>query len=139
MGLHTPPTGELILEDCIVPEENRLGPVGAGVSIFNGSMERERSFIFASHVGAMERRLEKAISYAKERRQFGQPIGKFQSISNRIADMKLRLETARRHLYKAAWLRENDKPATLQAAMTKLYISEAYVRSSLDAISYSWR
>ncbi len=134
MGLHTAPTGELIFEDCFVPEENRLGPIGAGVSIFNGSMEWERSFIFASHIGAMERQLEKAISFAKQRCQFGQPIGKFQSISNRIADMKLRLETARLHLYKAAWLKEHDKPATLQAAMTKLYISEAYVRSSLDAI-----
>ena len=134
MGLHTAPTGELILEDCFVPEENRLGPVGAGVSIFNDSMEWERSFIFASHIGAMERQLEKAVAFAKKRRQFGQPIGKFQAISNRIADMKLRLETARLHLYKAAWLKENDKPAAMQAAMTKLYISEAYVRSSLDAI-----
>ena len=134
MGLRTAPTGELILEDCFVPEENRLGPVGAGVSIFNGSMEWERSFIFASHIGAMERQLEKTISFAKERHRLGQPIGKFQSVSNRIADMKLRLETARLHLYKAAWLKNHDKPAVMQAAMTKLYISEAYVRSSLDAI-----
>ncbi len=135
MGLRTAPTGELILEDCIVPEEYRLGPLGAGVSIFNGSMEWERSFIFASHIGAMERQLEKAISFARKRRQFGQPIGKFQSISSRIADMKLRLETAKLHLYKAAWLKEHDQPAAMQAAMTKLYISEAYLRSSLDAIN----
>ena len=135
MGLRTAPTGELILEDCLVPDENLLGPVGAGVSIFNGSMEWERSFIFASHVGAMGRQLEKTISFAKKRRRQGRPIGKFQSVSNRIAAMKLRLETARLHLYKAAWLKEHGKPAALQAAMTKLYISEAYVRSSLDAIS----
>jgi alkylation response protein AidB-like acyl-CoA dehydrogenase len=95
MGLHTTPTGEMKLENCFVPEENRLGPVGAGVSIFNGSMEWERSFISASNIGAMDRQLEKAISHAKERRQFGQPIGKFQSVSNGIADMKLRLETTR--------------------------------------------
>jgi alkylation response protein AidB-like acyl-CoA dehydrogenase len=134
MGLRSAPTGELVFEDCLVPDENLLGPVGAGVSVFNSSMEWERSFIFASHIGAMERQLEKAISFAKQRCQFGQPIGKFQSISNRIADMKLRLETARLHLYKAAWLKKHDKPAALQSAMTKLYISEAYVRSSLDAI-----
>ena len=78
MGLRTVPTGELILEDCFVPEEYRLGPVGAGVSIFNSSMEWERSFIFASHVGAMERQLEKTIAFAKERRRLGRPIGKFQ-------------------------------------------------------------
>ena len=130
MGQRTVPNGELILQDCFVPEKNRLGPVGAGVSVFNSSMEWERSFIFASHIGAMERQLEKAISFAKERRRFGQPIGKFQSVSNRIAAMKLRLETARLHLYKAAWLKEHDKPAAMQAAITKLYISEAYLRSS---------
>jgi hypothetical protein len=134
MGLRTVPAGELILEDCFVPEENRLGPIGAGVSMFNRSMEWERSFNFASHIGSMERQLEKAISFAKERRQLGRPIGKFQSVSNRIVAMKLRLETARLHLYKTAWLKEHDKPAAMQAAMTKLYISEAYVRSSLDAI-----
>ena len=98
-------------------------------------MEWERSLIFASYVGAMERQLEKTISFAKERRCLGRPIGKFQSISNRIAAMKLRPETPRLHLYKAAWLKEHDKPAAMQAAMTKLYISETYVKSSLDAIS----
>jgi len=134
MGLRTGPTGELTLEECFVAEENRLGPEGAGVSIFTSSMEWERSFIFASHVGAMERQLEKAIAYAKERRQFGQSIGKFQSDSNRIAEMKVRLETARLHLYKAAWLKELGEPAAMQSAVTKLHISEAYVQSSLDAI-----
>ena len=134
MGMRTNPTGELSLDNCFVPAENRLGPEGAGVSIFAGSMEWERSFIFASHVGAMERQLEKAIAYAKERRQFEQPIGKFQSVSNRIADMKVRLETARLHLYKAAWLKELGQPAALQSTMTKLHISEAYLQSSLDAI-----
>jgi alkylation response protein AidB-like acyl-CoA dehydrogenase len=134
MGMRTNPTGELSLDNCFVPEENRLGPEGAGVSIFAGSMEWERSFIFASHVGAMERQLEKAIAYAKERRQFEQSIGRFQSVSNRIADMKVRLETARLHLYKAAWLKELGEPAAMQSAVNKLQISEVYVQSSLDAI-----
>ena len=134
MGLRTGPTGELTLEEVFVPEENRLGPEGAGVSIFTSSMEWERSFIFASHVGAMERQLEKAIAYARERHQFGRPIGKFQSVSNRIADMKVRLETARLHLYKAAWLKELGEPAAMQSAMNKLFIGEAFVESSLDAI-----
>lgn len=134
MGLRTGPTGELTLEDCFVPEENRLGPEGAGASIFTGSMEWERSFIFASHVGAMARQLENVIAYARERRQFGQPIANFQSVSNRIVDMKVRLETARLHLYRAAWLKQLGKPAALQAAMTKLHISEAYIKSSLDSI-----
>jgi hypothetical protein len=134
MGLRTSPMGELILDDCYVPAENRLGPEGAGVSIFNSSMEWERSCILASHVGAMQRQLETCIRYARERRQFGQPIGKFQSVANRIADMKVRLETARLLLYKVAWLKKMDKPAVMEAALAKLYLSECFVQSSQDAI-----
>jgi alkylation response protein AidB-like acyl-CoA dehydrogenase len=135
MGLRTNPNGELTFEECFVPEENRLGPEGAGVSVFSTAMEWERSFIFASHVGAMERQLEKSIAHAKERLQNGQSIDGFQSDLHRIADMKVRLETARLHLYKTAWLKETGEPAPMQSAMTKLHISEAYVRSSLDAMS----
>lgn len=134
MGLRTSPMGELIFDDCFLPEENRLGREGAGVSIFNSSMEWERSSILASHIGAMERQLETSIRYARERRQFGQPIGKFQSISNRIADMKVRLETARLLLYKVAWSKQVGKSAILDAALAKLYLSECFVQSSLDAI-----
>ena len=134
MGLRTSPMGELILEDCCVPVESRLGPEGAGVSIFNSSMEWERSCILGSHVGAMEHQLEEAIRYTRDRRQFGQRIGKFQSVSNRIADMKVRLETARLLLYKVAWLKKMGKPAVMEAAMAKLYLSECFVQSSLDAV-----
>lgn len=135
MGLRTAPLGELILRDCFIPEENRLGPEGAGASIFNSSIEWERSCILASHVGAMERQLEVSVRYARERRQFGQAIGRFQSIGNRIADMKVRLETARLILYKVAWLKKMEQPATLEAAIAKLYLSESFVESSLNAIS----
>jgi len=134
MGLRTSPMSELILEDCKIPEENRLGPEGAGVSIFNSSMEWERSCILASYIGTMERQLEACVRYARERHQFGQPIGKFQSVANRIADMKVRLETARLILYKVAWLKKIGKPAVMEAAIAKLYLSECFVRSCEDAI-----
>jgi len=134
MGLRTAPVGELILQDCVIPEANRLGPEGAGVSVFNSSMEWERSCILASHVGAMERQLEESVRYARERRQFDQPVGKFQSVSNRLADMKVRLETARLILYKVAWLKSQGKSAEMEAAIAKLYLSECFVSSSLDAI-----
>jgi hypothetical protein len=134
MGLRTAHMGELIFQDCYLPEENRLGPEGAGVSLFNSSMEWERSCILATNLGAMERQLEACIQYAKERTQFDQPIGKFQSVSNRIAEMKVRLETARLILYKVAWLKANRKPAVMEAAIAKLYISECFVKSSQDAI-----
>ena len=134
MGLRTAPFGELILEDCVVPAENRLGPEGAGVSISSSSLEWERCCILASQIGAMQRQLEVSVSYVRKRRQFGQPIGKFQSVSNRIADMKLRLETSRLLVYKAAWLKKRGKAAMMEAALAKLHLSECFTESSLDAI-----
>lgn len=134
MGLRTVPIGDVHFDNCIVPEENRLGPEGAGVSLSTSSLEWERCCILASQLGAMERQLHEAIAFSKEREQFGQPIGKFQSISNRIADMKLRLETSRLLLYKVAWLKQMGRPAMLEAALLKLHLSESFVESSLDAI-----
>ncbi len=134
MGLRTATMGELIFENCFIPAENRLGPEGAGSRIFNDSMEWERSCILGSHVGAMERLIETCVRYANERSQFGQPIGKFQSVANRIVDMKVRLETARLLLYKVAWLRKMGKSAAMEAALAKLYLSECFVQSGLDAV-----
>lgn len=134
MGLRTSTMGELIFEDCWLPDDARLGKEGAGAAIFNSSMEWERSCILGGHVGAMQRQLEESISYANQRRQFGQSIGRFQSVGNRIADMKVRLESARLLLYQVAWLKHAGKSAIMEAAMAKLYISEAFVQSSMDAI-----
>jgi len=134
MGLRTSPMGELVFQDCFVPEENRLGPEGAGARIFNHSMEWERSCILAGHLGVMERQLEQSVDYARERKQFGQPIGRFQSVANRIVDMKIRLETARMLLYKVAWLKKTGKSAVMEAAMAKLYLSECFVQSGIDAM-----
>lgn len=134
MGLRSVPWGELNFDNCFVPTENRLGKEGAGFSISNHSLEYERCSILASQIGRMEKQLEIAIDYAKNRTQFGKPIGKFQSVSNRIADMKLRIETAKLLLYKVAWLKKTGKSAMMEAAILKLYISEMFINSSLDAI-----
>ena len=134
MGLRTGPFGDIQLENVFVPEENRLGREGAGASIFNAAMIHERSFIFASHVGSMARQLDETIAFAKKRMVGGQSIGKHQSVSNRIANMKVRLETARMFLYKAAWMVDSGKNATLEASMAKLAISELFVENSLDAV-----
>ncbi|MEM9163727.1 MAG: acyl-CoA dehydrogenase, partial [Cyanobacteria bacterium P01_F01_bin.4] len=134
MGLRTAPFGEIFLKDCFVSEANRLGPEGAGFSISHSSLEYDRCFTLASQLGAMERQLDKTINYAKSREQYGQSIGKFQSVSNRIADMKLRLETARLLLYKVAWLKDQGQSAMLEAALLKLYLSESFVDSGLDAV-----
>jgi alkylation response protein AidB-like acyl-CoA dehydrogenase len=134
MGLRTVPIGELHFDNCEIPESARLGPEGAGVSIGSHSLEVERCCILASQLGAMERQLQRAIAYARSRRQSGQAIGKFQSVSNRVADMKVRLETARLLLYRVAGLMQEGKPTMLETAMLKLYLSEAFVESGMDAI-----
>ncbi len=134
MGLRTVPIGELSFKDCFIPDENRLGKEGAGWSITNHSLEHDRCSILASQLGAMEAQLEKTISFIKSRKQFGKSISEFQSVTNRIANMKLRLETSRLLLYKVAWLKSEGKSAMLEAAMLKLQLSESFIESSIDAI-----
>lgn len=134
MGLRTSPMGEVILEDCQVPEANRLGPEGVGVAIFSCSMEWERGGILASYLGTMERQLETCVRYARQRKQFGKPIGRFQAVAHRVANMKVRLETARWLIYRMAWLKLQGENAILDAAIVKLYVSEAFVESCRDAI-----
>lgn len=134
MGLRTAPMAEVILEDCKVPAVNRLGREGNGAAIFEDTVEWERSCILASIIGAMERQLEDCIKYSKERKQFGKAIGKYQSVSNKIVDMKVRMETARLLLYRVAWMKQKYGKAALDAAMAKLYLSESWIRSCLDAV-----
>jgi alkylation response protein AidB-like acyl-CoA dehydrogenase len=134
MGLRTSPMSEVIFEDCYVPESARLGPEGAGAAIFNSAMEWERACIFASHVGAMERLLEDCISYARNRRQFGQPIAKFESVANKISDMKVALEASRLLLYYAGWLHGQGKSTVMESAIAKLFVSESHIRAVLSAL-----
>jgi alkylation response protein AidB-like acyl-CoA dehydrogenase len=134
MGMRTVPIGNLTFENCFVPDANMLGAEGAGWSITTASLEYDRCNILASQLGAMERQLEDAVAFVKKRKQFGKSIGAFQSVSNRIADMKLRLETSRMLLYKVAWLKSQGKSAMMEAALLKLQLSESFVESSLDAI-----
>jgi L-prolyl-PCP dehydrogenase len=134
MGLRTSPIAELFLEDCEAPSESLLGKPGGGMSTFNSSMEWERSCILASTVGSMQRQLERCIDYAVERKQYGQPIGTFQAISHKIVDMKLRVETARLLLYRLGWLMSRRKATPLDSALVKLYLSESFVSSGLEAI-----
>jgi len=134
MGLRTSPMGEVVFEDCRVPATNLLGRAGRGAPIFNCSMEWERSCILANCLGAMRRQVEDCVNYARQRKQYGKPIGKFQSVANRIVDMKLRLEAARPLVYRIGLIKQQGKDADMEAAMAKLFVSEAYVKSCLDAI-----
>ena len=134
MGLRTSPIGELVFTDLYVPEEAILAGVGAGSALFTASMDWERICLFASHVGAIERLLETAISYARTRTQFGQAIGKFQAVSHRIVDMKVQLEAARLLAYRAAWRLGHARNASLDASMTKLFVSESLVQAALATV-----
>lgn len=134
MGLRTSPMAELFFDECEVPEENRLGKEGAGASLFTHSMTWERGCILASAVGSMQRLLETCIRYAKERKQFGQSISKFQLVSSKIVDMKVYLETARYMLYHGAYQRSQGRSAIMEAALAKLHISDCWVKCCEEAI-----
>ncbi len=134
LGLQSSPMSEIVLEGCRVPASHRLGQEGQGATVFSHSMGWERSCILASQVGRMDAQLKKAVLYARERQQFGKPIGNFQLVAAKLADMKVRLETARLVLYRAAWQQCTGGDVGLDSAMAKLYISEAAVQSALDAV-----
>ena len=134
MGLRSLPMAEIRLEDCVVPDGARLGAEGAGMAISNSSLEWERSCMLATNIGVMQRQIEDAVAHARTRQQFGQPIGRFQSVSNRIVDMKLRLECARMLTYRVAWAKSHGAPAPLEAALAKICLTEGFVESSLAAV-----
>jgi alkylation response protein AidB-like acyl-CoA dehydrogenase len=134
LGMRTAPMGELVFEDCPVPVENLLGREGRGAAIFNAALEWERGGILSSVLGTMRRQLDRCIDHARARKQFGQPIGKFQSVSNRVVEMRLRLETSRMMVYRYAWSKVQKRDATAWAALAKLHVSESFVQNSLDAV-----
>lgn len=134
MGLRTSPVGELVFEDALVPDSAVLGTVGGGTSVFGTAMDWERALLVAAHVGTIERLLETSITYARTRMQFGQTIGKFQAVAHKIADMKVHLEAARLLVYRTASRLITARSISLDAAITKLFVSESLVRTALDTV-----
>lgn len=134
MGMRTTTMAEVHFRDCRVPADALLGREGRGGEVFQCSMAWERACILATCLGIMRRQVEQCTTFARRRKQFGQPIGKFQSVANRIVDMKLRLETSRLMIYRVGWLIDQGQATDLDAALTKLYVSESFVKSSLDAV-----
>ncbi|MDR0970601.1 MAG: acyl-CoA dehydrogenase family protein [Lentimicrobiaceae bacterium] len=117
-------TAELFFDDVCVPKENLLGAVGQGSKIMLATLDAGRLSIAAMGLGCAQGAFELALAYAKERKQFGQPIGKFQSIAFKLADMATKIELARNLLYKACWIKDQNRPFGMEAAMAKLYCSE---------------
>lgn len=134
MGLASCPAGTVRFTDCFVPAERVLGEPGAGGAIFQHSMGWERACLFAGYVGLMDRLIDRAVAHAGQRRQFGRELAGFQSVSNRIVEMKLRVESSRLLLYRACWEMSRGRPATLATALSKLAVSEGAVATALDAV-----
>ncbi|NOZ61325.1 MAG: acyl-CoA/acyl-ACP dehydrogenase [Calditrichaeota bacterium] len=134
MGLRTLLNSEVIFANCPVPETNIVGKRGQGMFIFNEIMEWERLLMSASHLGTLERLLEKTIEYANTRQQFGKAISNYQSVSQKIVQMKMNVELGRLMLYKAGWLKSNGKRAALETTIAKLFISETLKQAAVDAL-----
>ncbi len=117
-------TSELFFDDVHVPKENLLGEIGQGSKIMLATLDAGRLSIAAMGLGAAQGAYELALAYAKERKQFGQPISKFQINAFKLADMAMKIELARNLLYKACWLKDEGRPFGLESAMAKLYCSE---------------
>jgi butyryl-CoA dehydrogenase len=123
MGWKASDTRPLAFEDCVIPAENMLGQRGDGFKQFMQILDGGRIAIAALAVGLAQACLDESLSYARQRRQFGQPIGAFQAIQFKLADMATEVELARLMYYKAAWLHMRGEPYTREAAMAKLFAS----------------
>lgn len=134
MGLRTLLNGELGFERCEISPENLIGKEGQGLFIFNEIIEWERALVSACHLGMTERVLERCVRHAKSRTQFGKPIGRFQSTSNKIAEMKVNVELGKLILYKAGWMKDQKRRAALETSIVKLFISENLKKACLEAV-----
>ncbi|MBN2124795.1 MAG: acyl-CoA dehydrogenase, partial [Deltaproteobacteria bacterium] len=127
-------TSMLFFDNCRVPEKNLLGPRGNGFHQMMQTLDGGRLSIGAMGLGGAQGCFEHALKYGRERVQFGKPIGTFQVNAFKLADMALEIECARLILYKACWLRDNEKPFSKEAAMAKLYCSEVMYRCANHAV-----
>ena len=134
LGMRASETAELIFDNCIIPDSNRLGEVGEGFKQAMKILDGGRISIGALSLGIAKGAYEAALKYAKERHQFGKPISDFQAIAFKLADMATEIEASELLLHKAAYLKNNHLPVTKLGAMAKMYASEVCVKVATDAI-----
>ncbi|ERI09900.1 acyl-CoA dehydrogenase [Aneurinibacillus aneurinilyticus] len=134
MGLHASNTTQLFMEDVHIPHENILGLEGNGFKQFLATLDGGRIGIGAMAVGIAQGAYEKALAYANERTQFGQTLSKFQAIQFKLADMAMNIELARNMVHKAAWLKDQGRKFSKEAAMAKLFASEMCMRVCDQAV-----
>ncbi|MEE9399352.1 MAG: acyl-CoA dehydrogenase [Dehalococcoidales bacterium] len=124
LGIRASSTVELIFEDCLVPEENRLGNEGEGFKIAISAIDASRTAVAAQALGIAQGAFDKSLTYARERQQFGQPIANFQAIQWMLADMATQIDAARLLTYRAAYLQDNGLPFVKEASMAKVFAAE---------------
>jgi len=134
MGMRGSDTGELVFEDCEVPEDNVLGPENGGVGVLMSGLDYERAVLAGGPLGIMQACLDVVLPYVRERQQFGQPIGAFQLMQGKIADMYVALNAARAYVYAVAKACDAGMTTRFDAAGAILMASESAVRVSLEAI-----
>jgi butyryl-CoA dehydrogenase len=134
LGWRASDTRELHLEDAVVPKENVLGQVGQGLVNFLKTLDAGRIGIGALSLGIAQGALEECLSYTGQRKQFGQPIAKFQGVHFALSDMATEIEAGRHLVYHAAWLKQNGRPFKKEAAMAKLFNSELAMRVAIKAV-----
>ncbi len=134
LGMRGSDTAELVFEDCEVPEDNVVGDVGRGVKVLMSGLDYERTILAAGPLGIMQAALDMALPYIHERKQFGQPIGEFQLIQAKVADMYVTLNAARAYVYTVARACDRGETTREDAAGAILFAAEAATRLALDAI-----
>jgi alkylation response protein AidB-like acyl-CoA dehydrogenase len=134
VGWRASDTHELSFQDCRVPEENLLGDRERGFAQFMHTLDDGRIAIASLAVGLAQGCLDESVKYAKEREAFGNPIGAYQAIQFKIADMKVAVETARLAVYKAAWLKDEGRPYKAASSLAKLYATEIAVTAAREAL-----
>jgi butyryl-CoA dehydrogenase len=134
LGIKCSSTAEFVFEDCVIPKENLLGEVGKGLNVALATLDGGRIGIASQALGIAEACLEESVKYSKQRVQFGQTISNFQAIQNKLSDMKVGIEAARHLIHRAAWLKQNNKPYSIEAAMAKLFASEMSSRAANHAV-----
>jgi isovaleryl-CoA dehydrogenase len=134
MGMRGSDTGELIFNDCEVPEENLMGPLNGGIEVLMSGLDYERAVLAAGPLGIMRAALDAVVPYVRERKQFGRPIGDFQLMQGKLADMYVALNSARAYVYAVARACDAGHTTRFDAAGAILLASENAVRVSLEAI-----
>lgn len=134
MGIRPSNTTELVLQDVVIPESYRVGREGEGFRIAMNTLDSARPFVGAVSVGIAQAALDCAVKYAKERRQFGQPIASFQMVQGMLADMTMKVETARLMVQKACWMRDQGMEFSKEAAMAKCYAADVAMQVTTDAV-----